>query len=135
LRLGAGVETGDRCAALEHRDVGDAAEMEDHAIFAVAAEYLVVKHGQERRPLAARGEIAAAEIRNDREPGQLREGIRIADLPGEGDGQVGPMAQRLPVTAEGAHGRGTHAGVAHQLQRATREGLGDGNVDLADLIQ
>ena len=132
---GAGVETGHHGAPLEHRDVGDAAEIEDHAILAVAAEYLVVKHGQERGPLAACGEIAAAEIRDYVKPGHLGEGIWIANLPGERDGQVRPMAQRLPVTADGTHGRGIHSRLAHQLQCAAREGLRHGNVDLADFIE
>ena len=45
------------------------------------------------------------------------------------------MAQCLPVTADGTDGRSIHSRVAHQLQRAAREGLCHGNVDLADFIQ
>jgi len=39
---------------------------------------LIVKHEQERGALAARGDIAAAEIRHDVKAGDLGEGIRIA---------------------------------------------------------
>ena len=129
------VETGDHGAALEHRDVGDAAEIEDDAILRVTAEYLVVKYRQERSPLAACGDVAAAEIRDDRDAGHLRERVRIADLPGEGDRQVGPMAQRLPMTADGANRCGADSRRMHQMKRATREGLCHGDVDLADFIQ
>jgi hypothetical protein len=113
----------------------DAAEIEDDAILAVAAEHLVVKHRQERSPLAARSDIAAAEIRHHVKAGDLGEGIRIADLPGKRNRDVRPMAQRLPVTPDGAHGLGTHARAVHQLQRAAGEGLCHRDVDLTDLIQ
>jgi hypothetical protein len=60
--------------------------------------------GRERRALAARRDVAAPEVGDDRDTGELGEQRRVSDLRGEA--QIGPVANRLAVAADRPDGRG-----------------------------
>ena len=79
-------------------EVGDAAEIDDDAM-RVAAEERGVERRHQRRALAARRDVAAAEIGDDGHAGPLGDARRVVEL--QRPAFVGAMAQRLAVDARG----------------------------------
>jgi hypothetical protein len=68
------------------------------------AEQGFMEGRHQRRALAACGHVAAAEVADHGDTGQLGEQRRIADLYGEAAGRL--MANGLPMAADGANGVG-----------------------------
>ena len=80
---GSGVEGDDvfgRASGRNHRDVGDAADVERDAAAPRVAEEQVIDVGDQRRALAAGGDVARAEIGDHRDAGALGEHGGFADL-------------------------------------------------------
>ncbi|MOA20891.1 hypothetical protein D3C78_1413600 [compost metagenome] len=67
----------------------------------------------QRGALSARGHVAATEIGNHIDAGQLGEQRRVADLDGEAPLRL--MTHGLPVAADGADGAGVEVPGAQQL--------------------
>ena len=75
----ASIEAQRRFARAQHRDVGDAAQVQ-HDPCVVAAEHACVKRRDKGRALTAGGDIPCAEIRNDSNIGEFdeqRRGIKL----------------------------------------------------------
>ena len=96
---GTGVEAAHRAVGRQVGDVGDAAEVDDHAMRAVIAEQRAVERRHQRCALPAGGDVAAAEIGDDGDAALLGDARRVVEL--HGDALVGAMAQRLAVHAGG----------------------------------
>jgi hypothetical protein len=62
-----------------------------------------MKRRRQRRTLAARGQIATAEIGDRGNPGQLRNDVRIAKLQGVRHRANRAMADGLPMRSECGH--------------------------------
>jgi len=103
----------------ENRDVADAAEVAHDARLVLFAEHGRVERRHERRALAARGDIAAAEIGDHVDAGHLSEQRGIVDLPCVAF--VRPMPHRLSVHADRAHLR--RRASAHALQFVAADGI------------
>src|SRR5262249_33653799 len=71
--------------------------------------------GRERRALAARRDVAAAEVGDDANAGELGEQGGIADLRGETE--LRPVADRLAMAADGAGRPGAGTCRGEQLSR------------------
>src|SRR5450759_2987669 len=99
----AGIETGDYAVRWQIGQVGDAADIDDDAMRGVGAEHGGVKGRDQRRALAASGDVAAAEIRDHADAGELGKQRRVADL--QGVAGVGAVTNGLAVTAAGAYRR------------------------------
>ena len=95
---GAGVAGDDFVVLAEPGDVGDAAQVEDHRRPRLVGEQRAVKHGDERRALAADGDVVPAEIADHAHAGLLGEQPGIADLPT--DLLAGDVADRVAVEAD-----------------------------------
>ena len=131
----AGIEAGDSTALGQNGDVRYTAQIGNDPILAVAAKNLIMKHGKQRRALAARCDIAPAEIRHHRDSGHLGERIGIADLPSKGHIQVRSVAQRLSMTADGRHAVRADPCTLHQRQRRPSKGPPEFRIDLSHLIK
>src|SRR5487761_2080174 len=107
-----GVKARDRATRWQVAQVGDAADIDDDAMLRIGAEYGGVKGWNQRRTLAARSDVAAAEIRNHADAGEFGQQCRIADL--QGVAGVGAVANGLAVTAAGAYRRGRDARLTQQ---------------------
>ena len=80
---GAGVERDDLlrlCGRRDHGDVGDAADIECDACSLRVTEEQVIDKRNQRRALAAGGDIARTEIGDHRHAGSLRDDGGFADL-------------------------------------------------------
>ena len=117
----AGVEAGDRAVPVDDRDVGDAAEVQHHALAAGGAEQGPVEQGGQRRALAAGRDIGAAEVADRADAGALRDQGGAAQLDGLGARPGRRVPDRLAVRADGADACGSHAGLAQQAQRRVGE--------------
>ena len=93
---GTGVEAAHLAALRQIGQVGDAADVHDHAMRAAAEERRVERRHQ-RRTLAAGGDVAAPEIGDDRDARLLGDARRIVEL--QRPALVGTVAQRLAVDA------------------------------------
>ncbi len=78
---GAGVAGDDFVVLAEPGDVGHAAQVEDHGRPRLVGEERAVEHADERRALAADGDVVAAEIAHHAHAGLLGEQPGVADLP------------------------------------------------------
>ena len=87
----------------EHRQVGDAAEVEDRDRRAGAAEDRAMKRRHERCALAAGGDVAAAEVGDDVDARQLGQQRRRIELDRVADAVelARAVANRLAMTADG----------------------------------
>jgi len=95
---GPAVEAERAAVAGQPRHVADAADVHHHARLARVAEHGVVERGDERRALASRGHVAAAEVGHHVDAGVLREPRGIVDL--DGEAQVRAMPHGLPMAAD-----------------------------------
>ncbi len=111
---GTGVETDDLAVGGQQGNVGDAADVGDHAVFTVA-EYGLVKGGDQWRTLAADGHVGATEIGDHIDARVLGQPGGIADLQGEGRIATGAMTNGLAVTADGAYIGGLHVRLGQKL--------------------
>ena len=120
---GAGVESGDRrrSVAGQHRQVGDAADVDHHAVRSGLPEDRLVKRRHQRGALAAERQVLAAEVRHDRDAGQGRDHIRITNLQGEGRRARGAVADGLAVAADGGDGLGLQGRFGQQFVDGLRE--------------
>ena len=78
--------TGRLCRAGQDGDVGDAADVERHPVHLCAREQQEIDERNQRRALAARGDVARAEIGDDRNAEPLGDDRRFADLQSIGSG-------------------------------------------------
>ena len=106
---GAAVETDRAAVGVQHGQVGDAPEVQHGDRFAGAREHGAVKRWHERRALAARCHIAAAQISDDIDAAQFGEQRGVVQL------------DRVPVAVELAgamtHGLAVGANRVHLLGR------------------
>ena len=85
---------------LQQGDIAEAADVEYSQLTGLAAKERLVEGRDQRGALAARGYVAAAEVGNDIDTGQLGEQRRIANL--HGKTQRGFVADGLAMAANGA---------------------------------
>ncbi len=83
-------------------DIGDTADIDHHAVFAVFAEQGRVKGRNQRRALSAGGDVAAAEIGHRGDAGALGDDAGVAELQGIRDRALRVVADGLAVAADGA---------------------------------
>jgi hypothetical protein len=95
------VEAAHVAARRQIGDVGDAADVGNHAMKVARSEHRGVERGHERRPLPASGDIARAQVSDHRDVRVLRNPCRVVDL--HGPPFVRPMAHGLPMHARGDH--------------------------------
>ncbi|MNF80779.1 hypothetical protein D3C84_630300 [compost metagenome] len=97
---GTGIEAIDAGrVARQHRDIGDAAEVQYHPQGARFGKKRLMEGGHQGRPLTAEGHVQGAKIGDDVDAGQRRQQGRIADLQGKAEG--GTVAHCLAVGADG----------------------------------
>lgn len=112
------------CLARQHRDIGDAAEVEHHPQGAGAGKEGLMEGGHQWRPLTAEGHVHGAKVGHHIDAGQRRQQGRVADL--QGKAELGAVADGLAVAAEGTNIFGvspalaSRAWVAAANSRATR---------------
>ena len=98
---GAAVKTTNCCRTVfKQGDIAEAADVEYSQLTGLAAKERLVEGRDQRGALAARGYVAAAEVGNDIDTGQLGEQRRIANL--HGKTQRGFVADGLAMAANGA---------------------------------
>ena len=131
------VEADDRSVAFagEHRDVGDAAEIDDRTRPIACAEQSGVERRRERRTLAAGGDVAAAKVRDSDDAGQFRDDVRIAELQRVRRGERRPVAHCLAVRTERADRVRRHARLHEQPLRRRREFAADLDIERAQFVQ
>ena len=89
------------CLTRQHRDIGDAAEVQHHPQGARFGKNGLMEGGHQRRPLTAEGHVHGAKIGHHIDAGQRRQQGRVADL--QGKAELGTVADGLAVAAEGAN--------------------------------
>lgn len=133
---GAGVETEDGAGGVsgQHGHVRDAADVHDHAVGARLPEHRVVKRRHERRALAAERQVLAPEIRHHGNAGVRGDDVGIADLEREGVGEGRPVADGLPVAADGGDLGGRDAGLPEQFVDRLGEQPAEPDIGLAEPV-
>ncbi len=104
-------------------DVGDAAEVEQHAILCRVAEEAEVEHGDQRRALASGGEIGGAEVADDGDAQAFGEQRGLADLRGAADRRAEKLCGRGLVIDRLAMHRGKLR-LEVELARGRRDAVG-----------
>ena len=123
------------------RHVGDAADVLDRAAPARMAEEQVVGVRDQRRALAAGGDVARAEVRHGRDAGPLGDDGRLADLerrarvPPPGPSGLRKMADRLPVRADQVNRAERYPARPRERDQRPGEQFAEDEVQPADLIQ
>ena len=123
------------CIRGQPGQVGDAADIENDPVLAVAAEHCLVKRGGERSALAADSHVAAAEVCDCRNAGQCCKAVRVPDLQGEGVAGGGAVTHGLSVRADGRDLFRPGAGTAQQFEdRGCKHfpGMGVGHAETVD---
>jgi hypothetical protein len=92
-----------------------------------------MKRRNERSPLAAGGDIPAAEVGDDRDAGLLSERCRVSEL--YRILGLGSMAYRLPMAADCAHKPWVDLALAKQTTDCNGVELGEPNADYARPMQ
>lgn len=102
---GPGIEAHHRAGLVggQIADVGDAAEVQYHAVMLGRIKQPAMEGRCQRRACTVSGDIARAEIRHRGDAGALGDDRRVADLNAVGLGGPRLMAQGLAVTADGGH--------------------------------
>jgi hypothetical protein len=101
---GTRVETRDRTGARrQDRYVRYAADVQDAAAGVLRAEQPLVERRHQWRSLSAQRQVRAAETGHAVDPGPPGDDVGVADLQRVGPLSVGPVPERLSVTADGAH--------------------------------
>ncbi|MDT4864576.1 hypothetical protein FQZ97_993410 [compost metagenome] len=95
----------------DQAQVAETADVQHRTVAAGVAEQRLVEGRNQRRALAASGDIAPAEVTDYRDAGEFGQEGRVADLDGEAAG--GLVAHGLAVAADGTDILGAQA-VAYQ---------------------
>ena len=132
----AGVEAEERRGGRggERGEVGDAANVDDDAVAVGGAEDGGVKGRNERRALAAEGEVFATEIGDDGDAGVGGDHVGIADLEGERGREARTVADGLAVATDGADGGVGDAGGGEELVDGLGEEAAEGDVGAAEAV-
>ena len=85
----------------EHRQVRDAAQIEDSALDSRGGEHRPVERRSERRTLPSRGDIAPAKVRHRGDTRTLGNDVRITELHGAWQRRRRRVVHRLAVAADG----------------------------------
>ncbi len=126
---GAGIEGEEAAMGADPGDVGDAADVQHAEGFFEGGGEGLVEDGDQRRPLAAGGDIGRAEIVGDGGVGGAGQGGGVADLPGEAS--VGLVEDGLAVEADeiggfGEGGDGFDVALGEAGGDVGEEGIGGG---------
>ncbi len=98
----AGIKTIDTARiAWQHRDIGDAAEVQYHPQGAGFGKQRLMEGGYQRRPLTTEGHVHGAKIGDNVDAGLGGQQGGVADL--QGKAKLGAMADGLAVAADGAN--------------------------------
>ena len=81
----------------QHRQVGDAADVQQQAAALGVAAQQVIGQGHEGSALAASGHVRRAEIGNGGDPGALSDNRRFPNLQGSRRARPGQVTNRLTV--------------------------------------
>ncbi len=107
----------------QQRHIRHAAQVQHRTAAAGSAEGRLVKRRCQRRALPPGRNVGATKIRHRRNAGTHRNQCAIADLQAVRCRSIRVVANRLPVTADGAHGMGGNPRRVQQTQRTVREAL------------
>ena len=125
---GAGVET-DHRIALQHAEVGNAAQVQHSACFAGVGKQGLVESGRQRCAFAAQRQILAPKVGHHRDSGTGRNDVGVADL--QADAAIWRMPDVLAVAADDLYLAGLQAGRCDQRLRRRGKDLGDRVVQFA----
>ena len=110
---GAGIKTIHSArVARQHRDIGDAAEVQHHPQRAGFGKQRLMEGGHQRCPLTAEGHVHGAKIGDNVDAGQGGQQGGVADL--QGKAELGAVADGLTVAADGANIGGREARLGQQ---------------------
>ena len=98
-----GIETHYAAISAEHRDIGDAAQVEHDGGLSRSRQQHGMQRGQKRCALPAGGNVASTKIRHHIDMAPFGDHRRIAQLQGEGEAAPGAVPQRLAVGTDGSH--------------------------------
>lgn len=123
--------------AWEEADIGDATDIGDDPVDSRLPENPVVESRNQWGTLTARGNITSPEVRNRADIRQLRDRVRVANLPAE---PVFPLAGRavangLPMAANGAYFQGRDTSLLQQLKRRFGQKHAKLPVEFPDFLQ
>ncbi|GFF07908.1 hypothetical protein SM139_2995 [Stenotrophomonas maltophilia] len=135
-RIGrAGIEATYRTFARNQGQVGDTAQIEHGAVFVGRAQHGQVEGRHQWRTMAPGRHVAAAEVGDRGDPGQLGDAVAVAQLHGEGGVGQRPVTHGLPMRADRTHLAAVHASLGQQLVGGPGEADRDPGVQLAQLLQ
>jgi hypothetical protein len=114
---GAGIEAQHRAVGTQHAEIGNAADIEHQRCFPGPAEHALVKGRHQRRTLAARRHIAAAQVGDDGDAGQLGQQGGVVELQriARAIEHLRAVAHGLAMGAYGCDLPGPDAGCSQQL--------------------